>query len=101
MAVRKTKSAKPVGTPSGFCAYVGPSIRGVIQHGTLYAGTKQQVLQSPVVWRATDKFEVIASLIVPGGEIMTAKKKINTPGNWLYLQKEKLMAQVTKEEEQT
>ena len=50
MAVKS--KAKAVRKTGGFCAYIGPTIRGLIQHGTIYKGSKGDVLKGPALCRA-------------------------------------------------
>jgi hypothetical protein len=66
----------------GFCMYLGPSILGVIQYGTSYAGDKKEVLQQ--IEGAVAKYPLIASLIIPGAELASARTLVKTPGNLLY-----------------
>lgn len=62
-AKAKKKTAKKSGG-AGFCVYLGPSIRGVIQTGTVYRGDKPEVLD--LLAPAIEKYPLIASLVVGG-----------------------------------
>lgn len=98
MAVKRKTKAKPVGETSGFCAYIGPSIRGVIQHGTIYEGLKQDAIKRATLCRAVQMFPMIADLIVPGEMLSDARRKIKTRGNLLSLCYNALMEHAKKEE---
>lgn len=98
MAVKQRKTVKPTGDAGGFCAYIGPTIRGVIQHGTLYQGTKRETVKGAALSRAIGQLPMIADLIVPGDSLGEARKKIKIPGNLLYVRYKALADQATKEE---
>ncbi len=66
------------------CVYIGPTIVGFIQKGTIYRGSKEEILTRPLVIRAIEKQPLIASLIIPSEELPQANIKITTPGNVLY-----------------
>jgi hypothetical protein len=70
-------SAKSV----GFCVYLGPTIKGVIQGGAVFPGTKQEVIHSvPGICEN----QLIADLIVPGEQLVICREQVKTPGNLLY-----------------
>lgn len=98
MAVKRRRKVKPTGDAGGFCAYIGPTIRGVIQHGTIYEGSKQAALKGPALRRAVDAYPEIAGLLVPGNSLAAARKKINTPGSLLYVRYKALADRAEKEE---
>ncbi|MGM9640379.1 MAG: hypothetical protein ACI3V3_03335 [Faecousia sp.] len=98
MSVKQRKTVKPTGDAGGFCAYIGPTIRGVIQHGTIYDGNKQDALKSPALRRSVDAYPEIAGLLVPGYNLMDARSKIKTPGSLLCVRYKALADRVTKEE---
>ncbi len=85
-AVKKEQTAKS----AGFCAYIGPSIHGVIQTGHIYEGDKAKVLKelAPIV----EKRPLIAALVVDGATLKTDRIKVKTPGNLLFVQYQKLAA---------
>ena len=68
----------------GFSAYVGPTLLGTIQHNTLYPCGKAEALKRPEVAAAVKKRPAIARLIVSGGELAEAGKKIKIKGDPLY-----------------
>lgn len=71
-----------------FCIYLGPSKLGVIQYGACFGGSKETVLKQ--ITHITEKYPLVASLIVPGEELSTARVLVKTPGNLLYVNYRKL-----------
>lgn len=69
------------GETAGFCAYLGPTILGVIQSGTIYPGAKPDVLKS--IKPATDRYPLIAGLVVDGNTLAADRVKVKTSGNLL------------------
>ena len=71
-----------------FCVYLGPTMMGVIQRGTIYRGGRKEVLDSlaPVI----DQHPLIASLVVSDETLPTDRIKVKTPGNLLYVNYHKL-----------
>lgn len=98
MAVKRRKTAKTTGDAGGFCAYIGPTIRGVIQHGTIYEGCKREALKTASLRRATWSYPEITEMIVPGDAMPDARKKIKTPGSLLYVRYRALADRAMKEE---
>ena len=96
MAVKS--KAKAVRKTGGFCAYIGPTIRGLIQHGTIYKGSKGDVLKGPALCRAVAAYPEIAGLLVPGDTLTNAYKKIKTPGSLFYVRYKTLADRAMKEE---
>ena len=93
-----TAKAKAARSAGGFCAYIGPTIRGVIQNGTIYQGYKREALKSAALCRATGMYPEITDLIVSGEALASARKKINTPGSLLYVRYKVLANRAAKEE---
>lgn len=73
--------AKKTAEKDGVFIYLGPSIRGVIQKGSIYRGTRASVLSSLAF--AIEKYPKIERLIVADNEIVSAKQKIAVGGNSL------------------
>ena len=71
--------AKKTAVKDGVFIYLGPSIRGVIQKGSIYRGTRESVLSSLAF--AIEKYPKIERLIVADNEIVSAKQKIAVGGN--------------------
>ena len=83
----KKKKQRPVVKPAapaeaGYCVYLGPSVTGVIQTGTVYRGTRAEVLAqlTPI----TERFPLVPSLVVTGDTLPEDRIKVRTPGNLLY-----------------
>lgn len=73
--------AKKIAVKDGVFIYLGPSIRGVIQKGSIYRGTRESVLSS--IAFAIEKYPQIERLIVADNAIVSAKQKIAVGGNSL------------------
>ncbi|WP_050697998.1 hypothetical protein [Anaeromassilibacillus senegalensis] len=73
---------------SGFCCYIGPTIIGVIQSGTIYPKSKAEVLKD--LESEVKKHPLIASLVVGGETLATDRIKVKTPGNLLFVNYRKL-----------
>ena len=63
----------------GVYVYLGPSIRGVIQSGTIYHDTRQHIKDR--LQYAIAKYPNIDTLIVADTDIADAKAKIKKGGN--------------------
>ena len=64
---------------SGFYIYIGPNIRGLIQNGTIYRGTRAEAQAKAAP--AIEKFKAVKSLIVSGDALPVARLKLKEPGN--------------------
>lgn len=73
--------AKKTAVKDGVFIYLGPSIRGVIQKGSIYRGTRESVLSSLAF--AIEKYPKIERLIVADNDIVSARQKIAVGGNSL------------------
>lgn len=82
------KSKETAGDAGSFCVYLGPNIRGVIQSGTVYSGTKEKALAS--LSTAAVEYPLIAKLIVPGETLAEDRVKVKQAGNLLYVNYNKL-----------
>jgi hypothetical protein len=73
---------------ASFCVYIGPSIRGVIQSGTIYSGSLEETLKflSPAI----EKYPLIAKLISTDKTIAEDRVKVKTAGNLLNVYYKKL-----------
>lgn len=81
---------KPESAGAGFCAYIGPTILGVIQSGTIYPGSRAEALEA--IKAAVDARPLIAQLVVDGETLPVDRIKVKTPGNLLYVTYHKLAA---------
>lgn len=87
-AVRKKTAKKADAGGAGFCVYIGPSIQGVIQSGTVYRGERSAVLTE--LAPAIEQRPLIASLVVDGATLPVDRIKVKTPGNLLFVNYRKL-----------
>lgn len=74
---------KPDVVDAGFCVYIGPSITGVIQTGTIYHGCRADALKSAEL--AVKRYPLVTDLIVTGDTLAVDRIKVKTPGNLLYV----------------
>ena len=79
---------------AGFCAYLGPSIRGVVQNGTIYDGTPESVRLQ--LAPAIAKYPRIEKLIIAGDELPQAREMLKTKGNWLFEENRKFVYELLK-----
>lgn len=86
--VEKTATHTNQPTEAGFCVYIGPTILGVIQNGTVIRGSKEEAVAAVAL--AVEKYPLVRSLIVPGDTLGADRIKVNTPGNLLYVNYHKL-----------
>ncbi len=73
----------PKDNSSGFYCYIGPSITGVIQHGTIWRGNRTAALAAAAP--AIEKYPLVKTLIVSKDMLPEARLKIKRPGNALYV----------------
>ena len=76
---------KPKDNSSG---YIGPSITGIIQHGTIWRGSRTAALAAAAP--AIEKYPLVKTLIVSGDALPEARLKIKRPGNALYVNYRKI-----------
>lgn len=74
------KKRKPGG--AGFSCYIGPTIRGLIQNGTVYMGTREDALKAASA--AIERRPLIRTLIVPGDTLAADRINVKKPGTALY-----------------
>ena len=86
------KSKKPIQQNTvksdGFCVYLGPTITGVIQSGTIYRGDKATVIAG--LENAIKKYPLIKTLVVTDKTLSDDRIKVKTPGNILYVNYKKM-----------
>lgn len=90
-AAVKAPAAEPKtaeGGKSGIYMYIGPNIKGLIQTGTIYRGTREDACGK--AGEAIAKHPLVKSLIVSGEALGEARLKVRTPGNVLYANYQKL-----------
>lgn len=67
---------------AGFFCYIGPSLSGLIQHGTIYRGSRADALQAAAP--AIERQPLVKTLIVSGDSLPLDRLKAKTPGTALY-----------------
>ena len=94
MATRKSVKAQVAEEKSAHCAYIGPSVRGLIQTGTIYNTDKTTALLRSDVGRAVKRYPMVKDLIVPGNTLATARKSIKNPGTLLHHRYEQMISAI-------
>lgn len=72
--------------------YIGPTIRGVIQNGAIYRGTRAEAVEKAA--SAIEKYKLVKPLIVSGDALPVARLRLKEPGNAFYVNYRKLSKQV-------
>ena len=73
---------------SGVYVYIGPNIKGLIQTGSIYRGTREDAYKAAAA--AIEKQPLVKTLIVSGDALPEARLKVKVPGNVLYANYQKL-----------
>ena len=76
--------AEKAETSAGFCMYIGPTIVGAIQTGTIYQGSKKQVLASPELAFVMQKYPLTADLLISGEKLAASRQLLKQPSNLLH-----------------
>ena len=95
MAMKSTATARKPKVPAslGYCVYIGPSIRGVVQFGSIHKGSLEAVQKK--LASGIEKFPLIAALIVPGEALPEARVRVKTPGTALHDINHRLVKSIT------
>ena len=80
--------------PAGFCAYIGPTIYGVIQSGTIYNGNLNAAAQQAA--EAIRKYPLIERLIIPGEQLPEARAKFASGKCYLNIIYQRLVKEASK-----
>ena len=86
MAKKEQPAAAPKAAEantSGFYIYIGPNIKGLIQTGSIYRGTREDAYKAAAA--AIEKYPKVMSLIVSGDALPDARLRVKAPGNILYI----------------
>lgn len=75
-------------TQSGFCCYIGPNLKGLLQTGTVFRGTREEAYASAA--KVIEAHPEVKSLIISGNALPAARIRVKTPGNILYANFHKL-----------
>lgn len=96
MAVKSKskKAATAVAEAQELFVYLGPTIRGVIQKGSFFSGTRESV--EAQLSGAIAKYPSIKGLIVSGDTLAEDRLKLKTPGNLLSKKYAELAAEIKK-----
>lgn len=89
--IRNTAKSKP---KEGFCVYLGPSIRGIVNYGKIFEGSVQDAKRE--IWDGIVKYPRIENLIIDGDYLPEARVKVKTPGNALHAQYMELVRELSK-----
>lgn len=84
----ETKQEKSEHNASGFYCYIGPNLKGLIQTGTIFRGTRADAFAKAE--KAIEAKPLVKSLIVSGDVLPSARIKVRKPGNVLYANYQKL-----------
>ena len=76
-----------------FSCYIGPTIPRLIQHGTLYRGTRAEVLEAAKDVLAARP--LVRTLLVSAEALPAARLAVKQPGNALYQTAQKLLKEGT------
>lgn len=86
----KSKKSSLKQESSGFCVYIGPSIRGVIQSGTIYPESREKTLKK--LAPHLEKYPLIAKLIVSDKTFADDRVKVKTAGTLLNVYYQRLLS---------
>ncbi|MEN6437022.1 MAG: hypothetical protein ABFD97_00395 [Syntrophobacter sp.] len=79
---------EPADDTGGFCVYIGPSIHGVIQEGTIYKGSREKT--KAFLDSAIERYPLIAKMISTEKTFVEDRIKVKTAGNLLNVYYKKL-----------
>lgn len=71
-----------------FCAYVGPTLLGIIQNGTVFGKSRSEIVAEYA--SVIKRFPLVEKLIVSGDNLAEAKVNVKRPGNIMYVNYHKL-----------
>ena len=95
MVKGKNKTVKA--QEKGFFVYLGPSIRGAIQTASVYEGTREEV--EAFLAGAIEKYPQIKRFLISDKTLPEDRVKIKTPGNSLYEQYRRFVAELKRNKE--
>lgn len=67
---------------SEFWCYIGPSVGGIISHGDIFPGGREDALQA--AGAAIEQLPPVKTLLVSGERLAAAIGKVQEPGNALH-----------------
>lgn len=89
VSVKASKTMIPK-EQAGFCVYIGPTIQGAIQSGTVMPGTKERAVRD--LARVIEKHPLVERLIVADKTFAEDRMKVKQAGNQLFVVYHKLIA---------
>ena len=82
---RHKNTPAALAVPAAGCfVYIGPSILGAIQYGTVYTGTYEQVCKQ--LAGVIARYPNVEPLIIASDKLASARIEVKTPGTLLYEQ---------------
>lgn len=81
-AARRSAKRKNAQEPVRYCVYIGPSIRGAVQHGAIFKCSRDEACAQ--LSELIARWPRIRNLIVDGEQLSEARIQVQTPGNGLY-----------------
>lgn len=89
---KKTKLTPTVSSPVGVYVYLGPTIHGVIQNGTIFKGAFEDVCKRNL--DAIKRFPDIRRFIVKDTEVSKVKASLKEGENFLSNAYKKIISQI-------
>lgn len=90
--VTPTEPVKEEAAKSSFFVYLGPSIRGQIQYGAIYSGTREDVEKK--LSQQIEKHPRIRKLLVSDLTIVEDRINVTKPGTRLYVEYKRLVSEL-------
>lgn len=91
-AEKPTEPAKEEAAKPSFFVYLGPSIRGYVQNGAIYKGSRADVEKKLAL--QIEKYPRIKRLLVSDLTIVEDRVNITKPGTRLYAEYKKFVAEL-------
>ncbi len=76
-----SKKQKDLVSKDGIYVYIGPSIRGIVQNGSIFRGTREDVEEK--LASVIERYPQIKRMLIKDTELAEAREKIKTSGNGL------------------
>ena len=83
MSVKRTPE-EAGGKSAGYSIYMGPSLKGILQTGTIIPGSVKEALRRPEIVIALNHKPSLKALIVDGADFPKAMAELKTQGSDLY-----------------
>ena len=93
--VKETPKKEPAPKKqASFFMYLGPTIQGVIQNASIYAGSRRDV--EKILADQIEKFPRIRALLISGETIAEDRINVTKPGTRLYVEYHRLVNELKK-----